>query len=366
MRISKDIADLLVDIAPTYKRYQHNDGSIIVKLTKALYGCIESAKLWYQCMSTALKSIFGMTANPYDPCVFNLSRNNQQLTVAIYVDDLLFTRTSDLLISELMNFLRSEFQTITDQSGSQLSYLGMSLDFSQAGEVTFTMSGYVDEIISSMDVDSGVTTPASMNFFEVKAVSEDNRLLPPPDKQRFHTVVAKLLYLSQRTRPDIQTAVVFLTSRGLSPTQDDGRKLLRVVKYLYHTRTFGITLQKTLDYPVANCDASYGVHGDFKSQSGLFITLGKGPIYAGLAKQKLVAKSSTEAELIALSDASSHIIWTKHFLSAQTGVSDHPALIYDVYNCPFETDGNSIETHQAYIYIYIYKVFLSQGSPREG
>lgn len=36
MCISKDIADLLVNIAPTQKRYQNNDGSIIVNLTNAV------------------------------------------------------------------------------------------------------------------------------------------------------------------------------------------------------------------------------------------------------------------------------------------------------------------------------------------
>jgi KUP system potassium uptake protein len=35
------------------------------------------------------------------------------------------------------------------------------------------------------------------------------------------------------------------------------------------------------------------------------------------SKQKLVAKSSTEAELIALSDALGQVIWTRNFLCAQ-------------------------------------------------
>ncbi len=52
----------------------------------------------------------------------------------------------------------------------------------------------------------------------------------------------------------------------------------------------------------AYVDASYRVHADMKSHTGCVITLGKGPIFVRSAKQKLVSKSSTEAELIALSD----------------------------------------------------------------
>lgn len=89
---------------------------------------------------------------------------------------------------------------------------------------------------------------------------------------------------------------------------------------------FFITLRKEFDYPVAFFDASYGVH------AGLYITLGGGPIYDGSSKQKLVSKSSTESELIDLSDVSSHIIWAMQFLSEQTGQKYLPAIIYEDKN----------------------------------
>ena len=51
-------------------------------------------------------------------------------------------------------------------------------------------------------------------------------------------------------------------------------------------------------------DASYGTHEDCKSHSGIDLTLGRGPIRCRSIKQKIVARSSTEAEIIAASDAS--------------------------------------------------------------
>ena len=74
-------------------------------------------------------------------------------------------------------------------------------------------------------------------------------------------------------------------------------------------------------------DASYGVHADRKCHTGCAITLGDGTIYAKSATQKLNTKSSTEAELVGLSDASNQPIWTRHFLIDQE-YQDKPAIIY--------------------------------------
>ena len=74
-------------------------------------------------------------------------------------------------------------------------------------------------------------------------------------------------------------------------------------------------------------DASYGVHFDMRSQSGCVIGIGLGPIYAKSSAQKLNTKSSTESELVALSDNTSQVIWCRNFLIAQ-GYEMAPAKIY--------------------------------------
>jgi len=48
MKISKDIAEELTGLDSTYLPYVNQDGSIIVILEKAIYGLLESAKLWYE------------------------------------------------------------------------------------------------------------------------------------------------------------------------------------------------------------------------------------------------------------------------------------------------------------------------------
>ena len=63
-------------------------GTIIVELDKALYGCIQSARAWYDTFSKALSTL-GFMINERDPCVFNMADENGKIiaSVFIHVDD---------------------------------------------------------------------------------------------------------------------------------------------------------------------------------------------------------------------------------------------------------------------------------------
>ena len=161
-------------------------------------------------------------------------------------------------------------------------------------------------------------------------VKSDNidPLLTTSVREFFHSITAKLLYLSKRPRPDILTPVAFPTKRVTKPQGDDMRKLERTIQYIRGSRDLGLTLQVE-DPIVVKCyvDASYGVHQDMKSHTGSAITLGKGVVYAKSSTQKLTTKSSTEAELVGLSDSANQVLWARHFMRDQ-GYEDRSAIIF--------------------------------------
>ena len=64
-------------------------------------------------------------------------------------------------------------------------------------------------------------------------------------------------------------------------------------------------------------DASFAVHPDFKSHTGSIMTMGEGAMQVMSRKQKLVSRSSTEAELIAVDDAVTMVLWTRLFMEHQ-------------------------------------------------
>ena len=111
------------------------------------------------------------------------------------------------------------------------------------------------------------------------------------------------------------TAVAFLTKRVIKPQRDDYNKLIRTVQYMQGTQNFGVTFEvHELKHVIAYIDASFAMHPDMKSHAGCVNTLGKGAIYG---TQRLMTKSSTDAELVALSDSANQVLWTRNFLHCQ-------------------------------------------------
>ena len=63
-------------------------------------------------------------------------------------------------------------------------------------------------------------TPSKPDLFLVKPNNPDI-MLTPSEREFFHSITAKLLYLSKRSRPDILTQVAFLTKRVTKPQRED-------------------------------------------------------------------------------------------------------------------------------------------------
>jgi histone deacetylase 1/2 len=325
MRIDPLMSAIICKLDPSFIPFLSDKGSLVVQLKKALYGCIESAQLWYNHLTTTLMN-YGYTINEHDICVMNKEIDGQQITVVIYVDDLMITSTNKSHIDDLLSYLTEQYKSITINDGVIHSYLGMSLDFSNDKQVKITMAGYINELLKQHYVEGITTTPANLNLFKINTNSKS---LNNNERENFHSIVAKLLYLAKRVRADILVSTIFLTTRVNNPTEEDWSKLERILKYLNGTRDIGIILSAVHGINIfAYVDAAFGCHSDYKGHTGGFISLGQGPVHVKSSKQKLVTKSSTESELVGLSDYASQVIWTYYFLQSQGYNLEDPAIVY--------------------------------------
>ena len=105
MRPNKYLTNILVSIDKSYQKYVNEKGTVVVKLKKALYGCVESAKLWYDQISSDLTQL-GYKVNPSDICVFNRTElDSTQTTLIIHVDNMMISsrdeKRIDSIISEI-------------------------------------------------------------------------------------------------------------------------------------------------------------------------------------------------------------------------------------------------------------------------
>jgi hypothetical protein len=200
----------------------------------------------------------------------------------------------------------------------------MLFDFSESGAVKITMDNYIKEVLHGWDIKGTAVTPATEDLFTIR----DSPNLSVEMTKNFHSDVATLLYPAKRVRPDILTAITFLTTRVQKPTLEDWHKLDRVKKYLNGTQGLGLRLQADKMVALQSyIDASFGVHSDWKSHTGSCQTLGRGAFYSKSVKQKLVTKSSSEAELVAFSDEVSEGIDSMYFLQEQ-GYTVPPVTVH--------------------------------------
>jgi len=315
MEISAEIAAMLVELYPEeYGQYIEPSGKMFVLLQKALYGCIESAKLFYDHVSKTLLE-FGYERNPYDVCVFNKMCYGKQCTITIHVDDLKISCADPRGVDEVIAELNRVYKKVNVCRDKVIDYLGMEFDYRTDGAVKISMQKMIEAKLTELEITGTTVTPATNDLF---TVSEGRELLVGDQKEKFHALVAWLLYIAKRGRPDTLRAVSFLTTRVAAPTEEDWTKLMRVFKYLNGTRELVLTLCGSEGMVIAAyIDAAFAVHNDGKGHTGMTIMMGGGSAYNKSSKQKLVAKSSTEAELIGISDGLSPLLWARNFLEAQ-------------------------------------------------
>jgi len=322
MHIKPDLASYFFDLKPEWKDFANDDGSLDVQVLKAIYGCIESAHLFTEHATNSLKKI-GFVANPYDPCILNkVSEKGNQITIAMHSDDWMITCVCEDDINDVVNYIKYVYRDIKVKRGNIHNYLGMKFIFGK-GEVLITMEDYISSTIEWWGTNQIANTPASADLF---VVGESN-LLPEIQSSKFHSGAAKCLYLSKRARPDIITAVAYLSTRVQSPNEYDYKKLDRLMKYLNGTRNLGLRLtQKNGINVVTHIDAAFAVHPEFKSHGGSNTSIGEGTIHAKSSKLKLNTKSSTESELVSCSDHASMGINMRNFL-IQQGYKVNPVII---------------------------------------
>jgi hypothetical protein len=304
---------------------KNGKGVIYVILTKALYGTLQAALLFWQNLSGKLQK-WGFEINPYDFCVANKTIDGKQCTVVWHVNDLKISHVDRKAVTTILNLLDAQYgqeivggkrAPLTITRGKIHNYLGMTLDYSEPGVVKINMVDFVQKIFDEMpeNMDGTATSPAADHLFKI---TEGIELVNEATSELLHATAAKLLFLCKGRRPDIQTAIAFLCMWVQQPTRHDYNKLVRVIKYLRKTSNLVLRLSAENLKVVKWCvDASYGVHCDMQNHTDGTMSLGTGTVYSASKKQKLYTKSSTKAELVGIDDVLPQALWTKYFMEAQ-------------------------------------------------
>ena len=314
MKFKKYESSILCELDKSLTKYIDDDGCLNVQLIKALYGCIESARLFFDLLSGIFIK-YGFKQHPLDDCVFYYQNaQNQKILVSTHVDDLMIGSTDDNLLKHFIKYLQNQFSELKVYIGNKYSYLGMSVEFCN-DHVELSMSNNIKKILKDYGNVIQSKIPAANDFF----ITSDSKTLNDTEKKHFHTFVAKLLYIARNCRYDILGYISFLTTRVTNPTIKDKEKLEKLLGYLMYTVDISLKLCNNFiinDVITINVfiDSSHALHSDMRGRTGIVIKLGHSTIFARSAKQKVNTKSSAETELHGISEEISQALWTKQWL----------------------------------------------------
>lgn len=324
----------------------------VCKLKRSLYGLKQAPLCWNTCISEYLIET-GFKQSVHDPCLYI----KKHVLIALYVDDGLVASTNEKAGRDFIEQLKSRFK-ITTKAASY--FLGMEIHKSKDGEITLDQKAYTEKILIKYGMANckSVPTPA------VKATLEEQEEEDALDDSNFpyRQAVGSLSYLMVATRPDICYAVGVVSRHLDNPRKLDVKNVKRIFRYLKGTIDMRLIFKKSGkdNILLGYSDADYGGDSTTGHSTSGMIFFFSGPIMWKSKKQNSVAISSTEAELIALTETAKEVIWLKGMLEDITKLREVPVIYVDNVSTIKLSENPPFEFHRRTKHIKIKYFFVRE------
>lgn len=329
----KHTSSLIAEAHPEYKDFIMDNGTMILKVQKAMYGLVESAWLWYKELEKHLTSI-GYSVSSNDRALFykHVVKNGVRVAsnmASVHVDDIASAATPNpegkALEEEFWNTMEAKWPGIKRQNGPHYRHLSWNIYQDPKSKViTKSQRDYIVDIIKTSGVEKEHNLPCRSNILET---DPDSPKLPEQGISTFRSTLQKVAY-TRDGRPDIDFAVSYLQSKQSSPSKQDWDDLAHLLGYL---KRFP---DKTITYNPSNlqlqgyADASFNITEDARSHYGYIVTLGECLISTKGGRIKTVVRSSTEAEISAVNELVSDLLWCRDILE-ELGYEQKRIIIHE-------------------------------------
>jgi hypothetical protein len=289
---------------------QRGKGDKVPLLKKALYGLRKSPLLWQRHLTASLTGL-GFDPVSQEPCVLI----NNGVIVFFYVDDIIvaYRKEQEGEAESFIEGLKAKYKL---SGGEDIQwFLGIEVVRDRGTNRTWlSQSAYIDKIASLIDTDQPEKAPRvpmgpeEWNPYRGEATRQSVK--------RYQRKIGSLLYAAVITRPDVAFAVSRLSRFSLNPGPEHHQAADRILRYLTVNRGLALQYGGTEEFVVAS-DASFADDpSDRKSSQGFAMKLFGGLIAWRANKQDTVTTSTTEAELLALSQAAKEAIFTRRLLTS--------------------------------------------------
>lgn len=209
-------------------------------------------------------------------------------------------------------YLKNQFEMV-DMDEIRL-FLGINVQ-RRHNEISIDQTIYLENVLKRFNMSdcNPVNTPLPVKL-DSEALNS-NEVFEAPSRN----LIGCLMYAMQCTRPDLCTAINFLSRYQNKNNKELWQNLKRVLRYIKGTIKLKLTYSKSLNIEslVGYVDADWGGNEtDRRSTTGYMFKLFGNLVSWNTKRQNSVAASSTEAEYMALFEAVRETLWIKSLLQS--------------------------------------------------
>ncbi|KAI6787438.1 hypothetical protein KC343_g10664 [Hortaea werneckii] len=306
-----------------------DDERLVCLLLRALYGLKQSPLLWYDELTSFLRSI-GLAPTISDPCLF--IHPDTGAYILIYVDDLLIMATTTAIIDQITSLLEQRFPL--KKLGDVAWFLGCRIIRDRKARLVWVLQ---DAYIAHMAEKFGIKlrkrlTPSRNDMVFRKG--PEGYTAPKKLRHHYQELVGSLMWPAQITRGDAALIVSKLAMYLTNPTQEHLDAAEHCAEYLLYNKSDGICLGANDNEDPLHLegfvDASYADNvDDRRSTAGLMFKFGRGPIFWKSGRQSLVTLSTTEAEYVAMTQAAKEAVFLKRLTGEILHQKQEPVVIHE-------------------------------------
>ncbi|CAE7371234.1 RE1 [Symbiodinium sp. CCMP2592] len=354
-----------------------SDGEIW-EINRAIYGLRESPRWWTDYRNAALTGLTFQLRNaetgnlePHrleqgstEGNVFKIRGPNGELKglLVCYVDDFLIL-SSDSVAKALyeamctqLNWELDPLQEATRQN--PLKFLGVGISpLENEPEFALDQRSYIDELLAKNGFQGrGSNIPCPKELLSDDDLEDPEDVSYPTSLREAQRLTGELLWLAQKSRPDVSFVVQYMASHTIGRPRHVCDVAQRVFRYLSLTRDRHLRLMPKAERGLeVFTDASFAPTGKH-SQGGILIKYMGSTIQWKASKLPLIAISSAEAELQALSEGA---IYGQSLQAVLRDITDEPpplALLCDSTSAIAVAEGGD----------FVYSVLLRSADQAKG
>ncbi|KAK8674550.1 hypothetical protein V6N13_032660 [Hibiscus sabdariffa] len=232
----------------------------------------------------------GFNKGKVDTTLFIKNDGKDILVVQIYVDDIIFGSTNELLCQDFAKLMQDEFEMSMMRELS--FFLGLQIK-QMKDDIFINRAKYIKEKLKKFGLENVKPQATPMSSSIKLDKDEEGKCV---DSKLYRSMIGSLFYLTA-SRPDIMFSVCWCARFQANPKESHLKAIKRIFRYLQDTPSLGLWYPRDSTFDLhAYSDADYGgCKIDRKSTSGTCQFLGNMLISWFSKKQNSVALSTTEA-----------------------------------------------------------------------